>query len=182
MPRLPVPYARPFSGGKFIHIYYNSLRLCYQEVLVLISTWLTITCSIYVGSTTAFNAFVGSYVLMSSSSYLAAVLPHLLTGRKNITYGPFRLKSWLGFAMNFVACGYMLTWFVIYSFPVALPVNAQNMNYACLIWGGLTIFVAVWWVMGAHKNYEGPATTGGVSQVDLVRRASMEARKRSSQA
>jgi hypothetical protein len=30
---------------------------------------------IYVGSTTAFNAFVGSFVLMSSASYTAAILP-----------------------------------------------------------------------------------------------------------
>jgi choline transport protein len=119
---------------------------------------------------------------MSSASYLAAILPHLLTGRKNIVYGPFRLKGWLGYAMNFVGCGYMLAWFVIYSFPFALPVDAQNMNYACLIWGGLTIFVAVWWFIGARNNYEGPTTTGGTSQAEQIRRPSVELRKRSIQA
>ncbi|KAK4945103.1 hypothetical protein LTR10_015529 [Elasticomyces elasticus] len=139
----------------------------------------TILGCIYVGSTTAFNAFVGSYVLMSSASYLSAVLPHLLTGRKNIVYGPFRLPNWLGFTLNFIGCGYMLTWFVLYSFPFALPVDAQNMNYACLIWGGLTIFVAIWWFIGPRKNYEGPVTVGGTTEVDQLRRPSVELRKRS---
>ncbi|KIW56965.1 hypothetical protein PV05_05576 [Exophiala xenobiotica] len=153
-----------------------------MNATIVCGIFATVLGCIYVGSTTAFNAFVGSYVLMSSASYLAAILPHLLTGRKNIVYGPFRLKGWLGYAMNFVGCGYMLAWFVIYSFPFALPVDAQNMNYACLIWGGLTIFVAVWWFIGARNNYEGPTTTGGTSQAEQIRRPSVELRKRSIQA
>lgn len=122
----------------------------------------TVLGCIYVGSTTAFNAFVGSFILMSSSSFLAAILPNLLTGRKNITYGPFHLKGWIGFALNGVACAYMLVWFVIYCFPYALPTDASTMNYACLIWGGLTILVGLWWFLKARYGYEGPSTTGGI--------------------
>jgi choline transport protein len=81
---------------------------------------------IYVGSTTAFNAFVGSFVLMSSASYTAAILPNLLTGRKNIVYGPFKLKGWLGPVFSAVACGYMVVWFVIYCFPFALPTSESS--------------------------------------------------------
>lgn len=133
--------------------------------------------SIYVGSSTAFNAFVGSYVLMSSSSYCAAILPHLLTGRKNITFGPFRLKGLLGPIVNAVACGYMIVWFVIYCFPYALPVNAKSMNYSCLIWGGLSLFVAMWWLVGARKDYVGPKTTGGINaDIENARKKSVEGR------
>ncbi|KAK0614908.1 amino acid permease [Bombardia bombarda] len=121
----------------------------------------TVLGCIYVGSTTAFNAFVGSFILLSSSSFLAAVLPNLLTGRTNITYGPFHMRGWVGFAVNGVACGYMLAWFVIYCFPYYLPVAAADMNYASLIWGGLTVMVAMWWFLGARNGYEGPKTTGG---------------------
>lgn len=43
---------------------------------------------ILLASTTAFNAFVGSYILMSTASYLAAILPNLLSGRKTVrAYG-----------------------------------------------------------------------------------------------
>lgn len=121
----------------------------------------TILGCIYVGSSTAFNAFVGSFLLLITSSYLAAILPNLLTGRKNIRYGPFRLCGWLGFAVNGVACAYMLVWFVVYSFPFSLPVDAQTMNYACLIWGGLTLLFSLWWLVVARHGYHGPTTTGG---------------------
>ncbi|KAK5064595.1 hypothetical protein LTR84_000428 [Exophiala bonariae] len=124
---------------------------------VTVAIVVTILGAIYVGSTTAFNAFVGSFVLLSSSSYVAAILPNLVTGRKNIeVYGPFELKGWKGFALNGIACAYMIVWFVIYSFPFALPTDAKTMNYAALLWGGFTILVSAWWFLGARRSYEGP--------------------------
>lgn len=107
-------------------------------------------------------------------SYIAALLPHLLTGRKNINFGPFRLGK-LGIIFNFIACGYLIVWFVIYCFPFALPTDAQTMNYACVIWGGLTVFVTAWWFIGARRGYVGPKTTGGINaEIEQVRRASVE--------
>lgn len=128
----------------------------------------TVLGAIYVGSLTAFNAFVGSYIVMSSSSYIAAILPNLLTGRKNIeVYGPFHLKGILGFVFNAIACGYMIVWFVIYCFPYYLPTNAQTMNYASLLWGGFTIIISIWWFVSARKGYEGPPVVkeGGIVKI-----------------
>lgn len=133
----------------------------------------TVLGAIYVGSTTAFNAFVGSYIVMSSSSYIAAILPNLLTGRKNIeVYGPFHMKGMLGFVVNGIACAYMIVWFVIYCFPYFLPTDAQTMNYASLLWGGFTIFIAIWWFVSARKGYEGPPIVkdgGKVKVADTVK-------------
>ncbi|KAF7556594.1 hypothetical protein G7Z17_g1296 [Cylindrodendrum hubeiense] len=122
----------------------------------------TVLGAINVGSTTAFNAFVGSFILLSSSSFLAAILPNMLTGRKNITYGPFRMHGWVGYVINGIACSYMLTWSVIYCFPYALPTTAASMNYTCVIWGGFTILVALWWLGSARKGYQGPTATGNM--------------------
>ncbi|KAG8412162.1 hypothetical protein J3458_014355 [Metarhizium acridum] len=116
----------------------------------------TLLGAIYVGSTTAFNAFVSGFILLSSSSFVACILPNILTGRKNIHYGPFRLRGALGFLVNGVSCLYLLVWGVIYTFPPTLPTNAETMNYSSLIWGGLTIFVAVLWFLKARKGYRGP--------------------------
>ncbi|KAK6849718.1 amino acid/polyamine transporter I [Apiospora arundinis] len=121
----------------------------------------TVLGCIYVGSSTAFNAFVGSFILLIMSSYLAAILPNLATGRRNIRYGPFHMRGWLGFAINGIACAYMLVWFIIYSFPYSLPTDARSMNYASLIWGGLTLLFSLWWLVVARHGYQGPATTGG---------------------
>ena len=113
--------------------------------------------------------------MLTSDSYIAAILPHLLTRRKNIHFGPFQLGK-LGIVFNFIACGYMIVWFVIYCFPFALPTDAGTMNYACVIWGGLTFFVTIWWFIG-QSRYEGPKTTGGINaDIENVRRASVTKR------
>lgn len=116
----------------------------------------TVLGCIYVGNTTAFNAFISSYVLMSSSAYIAAILPHLLTGRKNVRYGPVRLGKVMGFLMNTISSVYMVVGFVIYCLPFSLPVDAKSMNYACLIWGALSIFLGIWWVWKGRRGYRGP--------------------------
>lgn len=117
----------------------------------------TIMGCIYVGSVTAFNAFVGSFVLMSCSSYIASLLPFLLRGRRGVEFGWFRLPRILGLVCNFLACAFMMIWFVIYCFPYSLPTNAQTMNYSSLIWGGFTVLVALWWLLHARSRYRGIA-------------------------
>ncbi|OBT95166.1 hypothetical protein VE01_07650 [Pseudogymnoascus verrucosus] len=110
---------------------------------------------IYVASTAAFNAFIGAFVILSTASFLAALIPHLLSKRSNIKPGAFWMKGWIGFAVNIIACVYMAVFMVIYCFPYTMPVDAEGMNYASLVTGGLSVFVGIWWFIG-QKNYVGP--------------------------
>lgn len=154
--------AAPFSG--FVRKVHPRAGMPLNATIIT-AVLVTILGAVYVGSLTAFNAFVGTFILMSSSSYVAAILPNLLTGRKNIKqYGPFHLKGAIGFIFNGIACAYMMVWFVIYCFPYALPVDAATMNYACLIWGAFTIFITLWWFFGARKSYQGPPIVTGVGE------------------
>lgn len=117
--------------------------------------FLTCTGAIYVGSLTAFNAFIGSFVLMTTLSYLTSILPHLLTGRKNIPQGSFWMGRF-GPAVNIVACLYIMVSWVIYCFPYSLPTSPNDMNYTSVITVGLTVLVGVWWLVHGRGNYEGP--------------------------
>lgn len=125
--------------------------------------WATFTCgvistlvvAIYVGTTTAFSAFVGSFVLLTTSSFLLCIVPHMLHKRNIITPGPFWLGKW-GFVVNLVAVLYMVVFFVIYCLPYSMPVTAENMNYSSVIFVGLFALVALWWFVGARKTYKGP--------------------------
>ncbi|EFW19980.1 hypothetical protein D8B26_003538 [Coccidioides posadasii str. Silveira] len=110
---------------------------------------------IYVGSKTAFNAFVGSFAVLSSLSYVTAILPHLLSGRRSINPGRFYMKGPLGFLVNGISCSYVIAFVVIFCFPYALPTDAETMNYTSLITGGLSIFVAIWWFV-TRSSYKGP--------------------------
>ncbi|KAI9932134.1 hypothetical protein MW887_009643 [Aspergillus wentii] len=116
---------------------------------------ITILACIYVGSTTAFNAFIGCFVQLSSLSYFAAILPHVLTRRSSFTPGFFFMKGPIGYIVNILACIYIIAFVVIFCFPFALPTNAADMNYASLMTGGLSIFVGIWWLF-RMGSYEGP--------------------------
>jgi len=116
----------------------------------------TILGCIYIGSSTAFNAFVGSFVVLSSASYVAAILPHILNRRQYIKPGPFYMKGILGYIVSGISSAYILAFIVIYCFPFSMPVSALSMNYASLITGGLTVFVTLWWLWIRTHGYVGP--------------------------
>ena len=115
----------------------------------------TVMGCIYLGSSTAFSAFVGSFVVLSTLSYLAAILPHLLSKRRNVTPGWFWMGGIKGFVINGISCVYIAVFIVIFCFPFAMPVDASSMNYASLITGGFSLFVAAFWFW-RQKNYVGP--------------------------
>ncbi|KAF2470899.1 amino acid transporter [Lindgomyces ingoldianus] len=134
----------------------------------------TVLGCIYVGNTTAFNAFLGSFVVLTSSSYLAAILPHILSRRRHILPGPFWMPDSVFYTVSGVSCAYMASFIVIYCFPYAVPFDSKSMNYSCLIAGGLTVFVAGWWWWIRKRGYVGPAKM--IEEVE--RRLSAEARGR----
>lgn len=116
---------------------------------------ITILACIYLGSTTAFSAFVGCFVQLSSLSYFMAIFPHILTRRSSFVPGFFFMNNKIGYVINSLSCIYILAFVVIFCFPYALPVEAASMNYASLMTGGLTIFVTIWWFI-RQGSYEGP--------------------------
>lgn len=120
--------------------------------------------AIYVGSTTAFSAFVGSFIVLGSASYLAFILPNILTRRRHVIKGPFTMPDPVFYAVAGTASAYMCAFIVIYCFPYAVPFTAASMNYSCLITGGLSIFVAAWWFYIKDRGYIGPA--GMIEEVE----------------
>ncbi|TAQ91588.1 hypothetical protein B7494_g101 [Chlorociboria aeruginascens] len=102
----------------------------------------TILGFILVGSSTAFNAIIGSFIILSTFSYLAAILPFIFTRR--FSRG------------GEISSPYTNVFIVIYCFPYSMPVAPATMNYASLITGALSLFVLFWWFIKGG-NYIGPA-------------------------
>ncbi|KAF7869911.1 hypothetical protein EAF04_004695 [Stromatinia cepivora] len=129
--------------------------------------WSTILGAIYVGSSTAFNAFVGSFVVLLTLSYLAAILPFIFTGRftqstqtsslynNRMVPGWFEMNNLVGYIVNIISCLYIIVFVVIYCFPYAVPFNPASMNYSCLIAGALSVAAGVWWLVKGG-SYKGP--------------------------
>jgi len=144
--------ATPFSTY-FAHIspkWDNPIR-----ANVLCASFTTVIGCIYVGNTTAFNAFVGSFVVLTTISYGISIAAHCATRRKSVIFGPFRLGKF-GWFINIVSLLYILVSDILFCFPFVYPVTAQNMNYVSVIAGGFFVLITAWWFYHGTEKYEGP--------------------------
>jgi len=131
----------------------------FNDVLII-----AILC-IYLGSTAAFYAIIGSGLILQQLSYAIPIVA-LMIRRRDPTYlpskGHFNLGV-LGWVFNIVAVGWTLLALVVYDLPLYLPVTSNNMNYTCAVLGGLAIFGIINWFIYTRKYYHGP-----VLNMDLI--------------
>jgi amino acid transporter len=112
---------------------------------------------INIGSTTAFNAIVSLSVVSLYISYLIPIVLHLIrriTG-PDLQYGPFRLGRILSPLLNVVGLVYSTVIVVFLFFPPYQPVTAENVNYACVVFGAVLVCSGVVWVVKGREVYEG---------------------------
>jgi len=114
---------------------------------------------IYLGSTTAFNALIGSAVVLQQASFLfPAIL--LVCRRRNETVLPknraFALPSAVGWAVNLFAIAFMAVTTIVFMLPSQLPATASNMNYTVVILAIAALFSVVNWFLHGRTHYQGP--------------------------
>lgn len=111
---------------------------------------------VYVGSTTAFQALISSFIVLSTLSYAGAIVPHILSRRRSVVLGPFAMPHKIGYVVNILAVLYIAVTVVFFCFPFTLPVTVQNMNYTSVITVGLMTLVGIWWLFQGMRTYKGP--------------------------
>jgi choline transport protein len=150
--------AIPFSGT-FSNV--NLYLSCPIESTVFTGIMTTAFGAITLGSHAAFSDLVGSFVILTTTSYALAIGGHLFAGRKNLPKGPFWMGK-AGFAINGIAVVLIVFFNIIFCFPYSLPVATPTMNYNSVILVGVTFLTTVWWFVHARRNYEGPKLGGFV--------------------
>jgi choline transport protein len=100
----------------------NERLSCPVPATILCAVLCTAVGAIQLGSTTAFNSLVGSFIILTTGSYLLAILPHLLSKRQNTPKGPFWMGD-MGFAINGIACVLIVFFNIFFCFPYAYPVE-----------------------------------------------------------
>ncbi|KAF2225090.1 choline transport protein [Elsinoe ampelina] len=111
--------------------------------------------AIALGSKVAFADLVGSFIILTSISFLFAIIPNMVTGRKNVPKGWFWMGRW-GMLVNGLAVVFTIFFNIMYCFPYAMPVTPDLMNYNSVILVGCFALSLIWWVVHARKNYPGP--------------------------
>jgi len=93
---------------------------------------------IYLGSSSAFNAFIGTGLILQHLTYAMPAVLLMYRGRSSVWLPQnryFRLPSLLGWTANIVTVGFAIFVLVFYCFPVAMPVAGSNMSELAVILG-----------------------------------------------
>lgn len=159
--------AVPFSGF-FSKV--NEDLSCPIPATIFTGIMTTAFGAITLGSKAAFSDLVGSFVILSTTSYALAIGGHMFSGRKNLPIGSFWMGKW-GYGINAVAFVTIIFFNIIFCFPAALPVETSTMNYNSVILVGVTALTAFWWFVYAARHYEGPKL-GGFEENEEERRLS----------
>ncbi|KAB8207957.1 Amino acid permease [Aspergillus parasiticus SU-1] len=128
------------------------------RALFLVASCMFALSFIQIGSTAAFNAILS---LSTLGLYISYLIPLVLlvfkrfTAPHDIPRGTFSLGKW-GLPMNLLSILFA-TYFVIFlPFPSALPVTAENMNYAGPVLGFVMLFACGDWIVRGRHKWEGP--------------------------
>lgn len=111
--------ATPFAG---VFSRVNERLSCPVEATIFCSILVTGFGAIQLGSKTAFQDLVGSFIILTTTSYFLAFFPNILTGRKNVPKAAFHMGS-IGYAVNGIACLLILFFNIMFCFPYAYPVD-----------------------------------------------------------
>jgi len=115
---------------------------------------------IYLGSSAAFNAFVGVAVMCLGASYAMPIAISLANGRKDMIDAPFSLGGW-GFWINLFAVLWTVFEIVLFSMPAVIPVTSVSMNYASVVFVGFAAISAIWYLLNGRSNFKGPPIPQG---------------------
>ena len=69
--------------------------------------------------------------------------------------------------------GFAIVWSVLVMFfsfwPTSVPVNSVNMNWSCVLWGGVVLFAIMFWFVHGKTVYHGPVIETDVTEADAMR-------------
>lgn len=112
---------------------------------------------INLGSSVALNAIVSLTMSSLLSSYMLSIgcIFFKRLRREPLPPARFTLGKY-GMAINVIALCFLTAFFIFCFFPTAQPVDAQTMNWNIAMFGGITLFATVWYIVVGHKKYRPP--------------------------
>ena len=130
--RLTWSFARDNAllGSKFMGTIHPSLGVPVWALLANALVVFIIGC-IFLGSSTAFNAFIGTSLILQQVTYAipAALLMYRKRSHSFLPIDrPFKLYSPIGWLVNIVTVVFAIIVVIFYNFPVILPVVGSNMS------------------------------------------------------
>lgn len=128
------------------------------NAVLVVWTFIVLLTLITLGSTTAFDAITSLTMLALFSTYMVSLF--CLLWRRlfggGLTPGPWHLGP-MSIPVNILALCYCVYLFIWLPFPVDVPVTTADFNWSWVIYLGVLIIAAVYYVLFARHAYRGPA-------------------------
>lgn len=166
--------AVPFSG---IFGRVNEKLSCPVYATLFVSVIATGLGAIPLGSSSAFLALTGSFIVLTTVSYAIPLTANMLTGRRYFPAGPFHLGKF-GWGVNFTAVLFITLFDILFCFreyspytywmsivfdsvltsgpAYSIPTTVPSMNYNSVIVVGTLALSGLWWLIHATRHYPGP--------------------------
>lgn len=127
------------------------------NAVYLSSVLCAILCLINLGSTLAFNIIVSLSLLALLSTYMISIGCVLLRRIKGqpLPHARWSLGRW-GLPINAFAFLYAAFVIVFSCFPVSIPVDASDANWAPVVWAGVIVLSLVVYFLHGRKHYTPP--------------------------
>ncbi|KAF5188094.1 Amino-acid permease bat1-like protein [Thalictrum thalictroides] len=109
------------------------------------------------GSLVAFQAMVSIATIGLYIAYALPIFFRVTLARKSFVPGPFNLGRY-GVLVGWIAVLWVATITVLFSLPVAYPIEKDTLNYTPVAVGGLLIIIVSWWIVSARHWFRGPIT------------------------
>ncbi|XP_050372445.1 amino-acid permease BAT1 homolog isoform X2 [Argentina anserina] len=109
------------------------------------------------GSLVAFNAMVSIATIGLYIAYALPIFFRVTLARKSFVPGPFNLGRY-GILVGWIAVIWVAIISVLFSLPVAYPINNETLNYTPVAVGGLLIITIFAWIFSARHWFKGPIT------------------------
>lgn len=103
----------------------------------------------------AFEAMVSIATIGLYISYALPIFFRVTIARKSFVPGPFNLGRY-GVVIGWIAVTWVITISILFSLPVAYPINTETLNYTPVAVGGLLILTVSYWVFSAKSWFKGP--------------------------
>ncbi|GME79796.1 unnamed protein product [Ambrosiozyma monospora] len=145
----------PFSS--IVKVVHPTLKVPIRAVLFATCVALALGCLCLAGSA-ASNALFSLTISGNYTAWCTPVLLRLTSGRDRFHPGPFYLGPIWSQIIGWITCAWGAFILVLCMFPSTKAVDKTDMNYTCVITGGVWILSLVYFAVYKRKVYHGPKT------------------------
>ncbi|KAF5664279.1 choline permease [Fusarium heterosporum] len=122
---------------------------------------------IYIGNTTAFNAILSMSVIGMYISYALPILAMLFARKRVLAAnhsGSFKLGPIAGPIINIISLIWIIVATIFSTFPSAMPVTPQNMNYSVVVLAGWLVAGGIYYAFRGRFKFEVPSVDCDIVQ------------------